>query len=275
MARDESALYYAVAAPPRIYFVPDAAQTATKLLTLPAPVQALEISGNRLMTLGGGDFDVAVYDFSLPVPLAGGFTLDGQAEALAIDSTYVYASASAVLDPDASVETYEGSVLRAPIFASDAGSAELLFSESGRARALSVGGSTLYVAFSMPGRIYAIATDTLAVSLVTSGDFDPSRIALNGGFVYFADQSSHAISRASVSGGPVETVVATSSTPFDVHIEGDAVWFTLAEPGALQLFASQQSTWVAGLLRASTPILVTAAGVYYSVPSVGVVRLLE
>jgi hypothetical protein len=63
--------------------------------------------------------------------------------------------------------------------------------------------------------------------------------------------------------------------PYDVLADGGDVWFTFAEPARLYHFAEPSLQWLAGLLRPATPLLLSPTHVHYSVPGLGVLRILR
>jgi hypothetical protein len=153
------------------------------------------------------------------------------------------------------------------------GAPELLLTELGNPRALAFDGSTLFSAWSYPGRLVAIQTATLQGTVLTSGDFDAAKIAVAQGFVYLADQASQQILRAPVGGGAVEPVVVLSSTPYDVHASGNDLWYATGNPGQLWHLAGSVPKMLAGLLRPNTSFAVDNARVYWAVPNLGVASL--
>ncbi len=302
MALDpQEALYYAtVGSTSGVFFVPPIGTTPVSIVSTSAAIMELAVVDDRLVTLSAAGVDV--YDLANSGALQDSFLPGGDPEALAVDGSWIYVSAtqdnSTVVDAgldgsagqagdsspfDASDEEaeaaseagsqYEGLVVRAPLAGTAGQPVQILWTAGGHARALARAGTTLYAAYSAPGRVYSIATDTLSVSELSSGDFDSSRIAVDGGFVYIADQSANRILRLAETGGAVESVATLFEKPFDVRADSGMIWFTTSDPGELYESDLVTPLFLAGLLRPDTPILVGPSYIYWSMSGVGVLRL--
>lgn len=163
-----------------------------------------------------------------------------------------------------------GRVERIPV---GGGATEDVIVEPGRVRSLALAGSSLFVGYSSPGRLYAIDTTTLGATLVAQGDFDPVRLAVDGTTAYAADKAGVRVVSIGLSTGKVQVVTQTPSPPYDVRANGGQLWFTTADPGQLYAWQPPNETFVAGLLRPRTPIALDSQYLYWSSPGTGILRV--
>ncbi len=213
-----------------------------------------------------------------PAVDAGSYTEAGTLEASAGDAS-LDADAALDADADASFDAdaaeagsppLEGSVERLPV---GGGQAEPVIVEPGPVRALALAAGSLVVAYATPGRLYVVDTASLDATLIASGDFVPSRIAVDAGFVYVADESGARVISVALADGALRVVASAPLPVFDVRADAGQLWFTTADPGRLYAFHDPDATLVAGVLRARTPIALDATHVYWSSPGAGIVQL--
>lgn len=149
---------------------------------------------------------------------------------------------------------------------------QVLWETAGRLGAISTQGGALYVGVASPGRLFGFPSAAQGPQLLASGPFDPSRLAVSGGFLYAADALGQRIVRVSTAGGPLQAVATLSRQASDLHVDAGQVWVGLSPPAELWRHAPAGSTLLAGALAPNTNVAVDATHAYWVFPGVGVLR---
>ena len=150
---------------------------------------------------------------------------------------------------------------------------ETLWEVAGRLGAIAKGGDVLYLAVGAPGRLFAVPLLGSPPTLLASGSFDLTRLAVDGAFLYALDAVGPQVIRVPVAGGPAALVATLPRAGFDLRVDSGSVWVALTAPAELWRYDAKGATLLAGALVPNTEIAVDAAHAYWISPGVGVLRV--
>jgi len=147
----------------------------------------------------------------------------------------IYAPFDQIIGKVIEVFDAEGAIDRRPLDLAreDARAPRPLLSFPGKVLADDAG-RRLFIADSNHDRIVVASLDDGSVEEVISGGFrNPQGMALDGDHLYIADTDSHAIRRADLRTGGVETVADGLNSPWDLVLERGVLYIAMAGPHQL------------------------------------------